>query len=200
MTMKTRQTLKTALIVLLALILLFFAFELLWRRDPIRQSFAELFWQRGNLDLAQRIWQSGIDPHDGDPIPESGMGKTHYRAGDHSEAERYYDQALKEKPDQAGILYDLGNANYRNEKLDDALSHYKSAMLKDPNDQDAKSNYELVLMRQGYKPPKEEQEPEPEQKHEQQEYENILNALDQKESYDRQRERPQDPSGGQRWW
>jgi len=97
-------------------------------------------------------------------------------------------------------------------------------MLLDPKDQAAKSNYELVLKRQGYKPPpppkkgeeEKDQEPKQEQNQDQNQkpkdtqpqpddkkehYSNTLDALDQKEAIDRlNRNKPQKPADGGKWW
>lgn len=103
------------------------------------------------------------------------------------------------------LNYDQGNTQYREEQLDNALESYKKAMLADPSDQDAKSNYELVLNRKGYKKPKPEDHQDEEKEQDKDpvppsDYENTLDALDQKESNDRQEPgRPQEEPM-ERWW
>ena len=88
-------------------------------------------------------------------------------------------------------------------------------MLADPKDKDAKSNYELVLMRKGYKPPKQKpddkegqdpdkQQPKPEEQPqenpEKQQYNSILDALDQKEARDRNKRAEDEFPERDKWW
>jgi len=203
--LRKHHLLRTILLVLAVLILLFFAFELIFRRHVFQHGLASQMYIQQRFSTAESIWQKALNRDDGDPIPENSLGKLWHRRGDQERAIQHLGDAVKEKPNQASGHYDLGNALYRNEQLDDALEQYKTAMLIDPDDQDAKSNYELVLMRQGYQPPppplegEEEQEEPPQDP--QQDYKNTLEALDQKESTDRQADRQNAaPARRGRWW
>lgn len=199
----TRSWLRRLLLILMVLILVFFALEFLLRRNAFINSIATGLYNQGSAAQAARLWESRLDPDDGDPVPEANYAKNSFRQGRHSEADDYVSQALKDAPENPVLNYDKGNNQYRREDLDGALESYKKAMLADPHDQDAKSNYELVLNRKGYKKPKPEDEQQNEQPQPQEprsEYENTLNALDQKESNDRREPaRPQEEQAG-RWW
>ena len=201
-----------------ALILLFLLAHLLFRGQVLSHARASEAYQRGNLQKAGMIWNNLRDHQDGDPIPESSLGKARYRGGNYSESEKNQAEAMKQNNRLARYHYDRGNALYRLNKLDDALKAYRSAMLLDHNDQDAKSNYELVLNRQGYQPPppppkekpapgedqkpeEQPEEPQPQTQAEKEQFRNQLDALDQQEARDRQaREQNNRKGQADKWW
>ncbi|HDP95585.1 MAG TPA: tetratricopeptide repeat protein [Candidatus Aminicenantes bacterium] len=67
-----------------------------------------------------------------------------------------FQEALEEfsrvDPGRCGVSkrdfhYNLGNTYFRLKQFDKALDHYKQALLQDPEDLDAKRNFELALQR-----------------------------------------------------
>ena len=62
--------------------------------------------------------------------------------------------------DPARLAYDQGNVLYRSGELEAALESYRTALRTDPDDEDARFNYELTL-RQLEQGQQEEQEQEP---------------------------------------
>ncbi len=218
--MKPRRLTLFAKIILAVsiLILLFLLFELLFRGQVISHALASSAYNSGKYKQAGETWNRLRDPADGDPIPENSLGKTQFRSGKFGESDKSQAEALKENNQVAQFHYDRGNALYRGGKLDDALKAYRSAMLLDPDDQDAKSNYELVLKRKGYKPPPPEEqpeqkedseqgdpkerqtEPEPPSEDDQEQFRNQLDALDQQEARDRQQQTQPGQKGSGKWW
>ncbi|MCB5247946.1 MAG: tetratricopeptide repeat protein [Candidatus Cloacimonetes bacterium] len=212
------KTIRRVVVAICALILLFLLFELLFRGQVLRHSLASGAYNQGRYQQAGEIWQKLRDAKDGDHIPESSLGKSQYQAGNYGESETSQAEALKENDQASRLHYDRGNALYRGDKLDEALKAYRSAMLLDPDDQDAKANYELVLNLKGYKPPPpppeekpspgqdqdqpdRQTEPEPQPEEEREKFRNQLDALDQQESRDRQAQKPQGKKGGaDKWW
>lgn len=190
-------------LILAAVIALALIVEFLIRKDVLYNSLASMMYNWGKADQAAALWEARLDPEDGDPVPEANYAKNDYKKGRYSQAGEYISSALTDDPENPILNYDKGNTQYRENELDPALESYKKAMLADPNDQDAKSNYELVLNRKGYKKPtKEDQEQQEEEqpRESRNEYENTLDALDQKESNDRQQPaRPQEEPS-ERWW
>lgn len=122
-----------------------------------------------------------------------------YEAGAYSEAERLYRELLEEAPDNAHLLFNLGNTlaqqgekeesaemfrRFRDQaghasakalaeynlghvhaekgKADEALAHFKEALRHDPDDTDAKFNYELLRRRQQEKEQDQEEMPQQE--------------------------------------
>ena len=88
--------------------------------------------------------------------------------------------------------YNLGNTSYKINKKEEAIAYYRKALELNPNDKDAKYNYELLKYQPD--PPKEENQDQDKQEQEQQEQvsedeksqdlkqaESILDALKQDE-------------------
>ncbi len=218
MSPRARSRWRKALLALMILILLFFAFELLFSRHRILHSIASGIYRHGRYGIPERVWNTLSDPEDGDDIPENSLARLKYKAGDTAAAREGFSAAITENEDNPANRYNRGNTHYRQDDLDAALDDYKAAMLADPKDKDAKKNYELVLMRKGYKPPKPKPEdkegdaPQPEQNEpdkaeekpqdeaEKQQYKSILDALDQKESRDRNRDAQPEFPERDKWW
>ena len=207
MSASSRKAWSRILFILALLILLFLLGEFLLRPRVFRHSLASSDYRRGSYSQAERTWKRVQDAKDGDPIPEASLGKLQYKRGDYAQARQRLEESLREKDKFPGSHYDLGNVLYRSEDLDAALEQYKKAMLLDPGDKDAKSNYELVLRRKGYQPPpqssgeQEEQQKQPQTSPQNREqYENTLNALDQKEARERNRQRSKAPAKEGKWW
>lgn len=201
MSYKSIRRIKKSILLLMLLIAIFLIFDFAIRNRTFINSIATSLYKAGKKELAAKMWERKTDAGDKDPIPEANLAKSYYQKGEHSQAEELYSQAIKEQPEHGGIAYDKGNAQYRQDKLDDALKSYLDAMLTDARDQDAKSNYELVLNRKGYKMPKpEDAEKEPPPPEPKGDYENTLNALDQMEPHQRNKPQRGEETWGERWW
>ena len=62
-----------------------------------------------------------------------------------SEAGSIFQEAYHDSLDfSSDLSYNHGNVLYRNEQLDKSLEAYKNTLLKNPNDSDARKNYEFV--------------------------------------------------------
>ena len=62
-----------------------------------------------------------------------------------SEAGSIFQQAYHDSLDfSSDLSYNYGNVFYRGEQLDKSLEAYKNTLLKNPNDSDARKNYEFV--------------------------------------------------------
>ena len=70
-----------------------------------------------------------------------------YRAGDYSSAETLWRSLLNDdlaKPDRAKVLYNLGNAAYRQDELLESIAWYTSAVRTAPRDGEAWRNLEFA--------------------------------------------------------
>ncbi len=209
---KPRRLLAYAALVLALAAILFLLVHLTFRHRVLQHSQASRLYAHNKLDQAEKIWSKSAGKLDGDHIPENSKGKAQYKRGRYGQARDWLQKAVKENGKVPGAHYDLGNALYRGDDLKEALAQYKAAMLLDPQDQDAKSNYELVLRKQGYQPPpppqdgndgedQEQNEPQQSPQEKQEQYNNTLDALDQKEALDRMaRKKPPNQNDGGKWW
>lgn len=76
------------------------------------------------------------------------IASTHYRMGNYEEAVKGFMDVAATAQDallEEQSLYNIGNALYRQGKLEDSVAYYRKALELDPEDQDAKKNLEFVL-------------------------------------------------------
>ncbi|MCB5224024.1 MAG: tetratricopeptide repeat protein [Candidatus Cloacimonadaceae bacterium] len=213
MKLRKLNPIQLSVIILCLLILAFLAFELLFKNKVYRHAKASSSYQKEDYSTAEKIWEKARGGSK-DPIPENSLGKAQYRLGKYQESSKSQAEAIKKNKESSRYHFDRGNALYRQDDMDAALEAYREAMLLDPDDHDAKSNYELVLYRQKYEPPeasngkqdKPQKTPEPEKSppdntDEQNKYSNQLDALDQQEARDRQNQSSNKRfKDGGKWW
>jgi Ca-activated chloride channel family protein len=74
------------------------------------------------------------------------VGSAHYQMRNYAEADRAFSKGLlSDDPEIRGqAIYNLGNAAYRQGRLEEAVELYKAALEIDPGDEDAKFNLEFV--------------------------------------------------------
>lgn len=119
--------------------------------------------RRGNEFYSQQQYQLAIEAYDrglaslSDEAPRllrygllNNLGAALLQAGDAQAAGEAFARALNEAPapaDVARTSYNAGNASFATEDLESALEHYRHSLLTDPNNEDAKFNYEFVKRR-----------------------------------------------------
>ncbi|MBL0057755.1 MAG: VWA domain-containing protein [Elusimicrobia bacterium] len=88
----------------------------------------------------------GVQSHPDDPEARFNLGHALYIEGSYAAAAEAYEktaEAVADPRSKAAVLYDAGNAYYRQGKLDQAMEKYKQALRLNPADVDAKHNLEL---------------------------------------------------------
>lgn len=81
------------------------------------------------------------------------MANAYFRKGDFQQASDLYSTLLDLAPtafDRSKVYHNLGNAQFMNQKLDEAIESYKEALKINPNDEDSRYNlaYALLLKNQ----------------------------------------------------
>lgn len=143
-----------------------------------------------------------------------------YKMGKNDEAAKLFNEAsaLSDPRKKESALYNLGNALFMNNDLENAIKAYVSALRLDPSDRQAKVNLEMALRRQQEQqnqqqqkqqsppPPQEEKQKPPDQQEdmEQKQVEALLDYLKDKESKDMKRQKQQKklvtpPVSGKDW-
>jgi len=107
---------------------------------------------------------------------------------------------LNNAQDKKDILYDRGNIAYLQKDYQKALKDYKEALLLNPNDDDLRANYELTLRKLQKQPNPQPLMQQNEDKHKDEDILNILKGLDNKESTDRQQQKPKQSFKTDKWW
>ena len=109
---------------------------------------------RGNYDEAQAAFhQATLDKPD-NPIAHYNLGTALYRQAKFGEAARTFQAALsrhseraEDTLDRSGILYNLGNAQFKVGDLRGAIDAYQQTLRLNPQDADAHHNLTLALQR-----------------------------------------------------
>jgi Ca-activated chloride channel family protein len=150
---------------------------------------AEKLNNQGNEAYAKEDYMVALHEYQSAQIESPELAEPYYNAANALYREGAYAEALEQMQmalqfvDNESLaeqsIYNLGNTFYNSQELDPAIESYISALLLDPNDQDAKYNLELALQQQQ------------QQEQEQQEQENQDQQQDQSESSENQDEEQQ---------
>lgn len=117
-----------------------------------------------------------------------GLGASLYQLGDAQNAAKSFEDAVKseDKSIQEIAFYNLGNSIYSQQRPKESLAFYRKALELNPNDDDAKFNYELAK----YLSDQQQQDQEQQQDQNQQNEQNNQN--DQNEQNDDQQDTDKD--------
>ncbi len=78
---------------------------------------------------------------------QNNLGLSLHRQENFEEAGRAFEEALVHAPNEDAMTrsaFNAGNNAFTHQQLERALEHYQTALLADPNNEDAKFNYEFV--------------------------------------------------------
>lgn len=129
----------------------------------------------GDYPTAAEAFQKGLDEaaEEGDPSLLFGLtnnlGASRYRMDDHQAALEAFEAAALAATEPAATAtaeYNAGNAAFKAQDLERAVAHYRRALLANPNDPDAKFNYEFVKRQLQ---DQQQQQPQPDQQNDDQE-------------------------------
>ena len=174
--------------------LLIFSLPSLWASGPRANKKGNEAYRKGRYDQALTQYQRGMQSLPGERILSYNSGSALLQQGK-------LDDALKSlmagagdprKAVRAPALYNSGNALFAADKLPEAGSAYREAILSDSEDLDAKFNYELTQYR--LKKQQQEQEKNKDQKKDQKDKKDQNNqdqSQDQK-NQEKQQQQQQD--------
>ena len=150
---------------------------------------------------AMAAYQEGIGAvqEDGPGAVHSGLlnnlGAALYRTGDMEQAGIAFSSAATmalAPEDMVRASYNAGNAAFKAEQLEQALEHYRRALLNDPSNADAKFNYEFVKRQLEEQQQNQEQQDQQNENQENQENENNQDQQDQQDQEGEQDEQQQE--------
>ena len=155
-----------------------------------------LYLQNHQLEEAQGAYERGLDLYqEGGSAGDiyygllNNLGLALHGQGDFKSAQAAFRDAVSSAPvatDETRSLYNAGNNAFATQALDAALEHYRSALLADPQNEDARFNYEYVKrLQQG-------QNNEQEQDNEQQQEQGDQSNEQQQEQEDQSSEQQQE--------
>lgn len=186
---------KIVLLVMILLLLILVA-ELLFRPRTLRSSLAQMLYHQERYESAAKIFERYKE----DEESAANLAKTRYKQGEYQQATDASEDALKSSADAADLHYDRGNIAFKEEDYQTAVEQYEQALLPDSTDDDARANLELALKRLIENPPP-PPKPEPnEDKRDEEEVRNMLEALDNLEARERKNQRKQGIPKTDNWW
>ena len=108
------------------------------------------YYQNREFEEAKNYYESLIRERGNNPQAQFGRGSSSFQQGDMETAEQAFEQSLKSSDLdlRSKALYNLGNTFYKNKKTEEALAYYRKALELDPNDKEAKYNYEFLRYQQ----------------------------------------------------
>ena len=114
----------------------------------ISQDVGYKLYRDGEIESALEYYQALIQLGNDDISREDilyNIGTIYSNMDSISEAGSIFQQAYHDSLDfSSDLSYNYGNVLYRGEQLDKSLEAYKNTLLKNPNDSDARKNYEFV--------------------------------------------------------
>ena len=134
----------------------------------------QLYQQKKYAEAAQ-AYRQGISRMKPEPNPTlsglyNNLGSTLYRQQQYDKANEAFTRSALAATDQASLAraaYNRGNAAYAAQKPEEALNAFRQALLANPNDAQARYNYELVK-RQMQQQKNPQSKPNPNQQNQQQ--------------------------------
>ncbi len=168
---------------------------------------AEELNQDGNKAFAKQAFEEALQAYATAQIESPELAEPYYNAANtlyrqekYAEALEQIEQALSYAEDAQlaqNSLYNMGNSSFNTQEWEPAVEAYKSALLLDPDDKDAKYNLELALLQQQQEQQQEQENQEQEQEQEQSEEGEQQQEQEQSQEGDQQQEQEQSEEGDQ---
>ena len=124
-----------------------------------------LNYQNEDYEAAEMYYDSILSTNKNSSEAHFGKGASLYMKDDVKNAEIKFNESLSSTKEdlKSKAFYNLGNINYKNNNLSEALNFYKKALELNPDDDEARYNYEYIKYQ---KKPEEEENKDEEQKDE----------------------------------
>ena len=144
------------------------------------------YYQNREFEEARNYYESLIRERGNNPQAQFGRGSSSFQQGDMETAEQAFEQSIKSSDLnlRSKALYNLGNTFYQNKKTEEALSYYRKALELDPNDKEAKYNYEFLRYQQD--PPEDDNQKQDQSKEEENKEEQEQEKQEEKDQQDKE--------------
>jgi len=157
--------------------------------------------RKGNARYEAKDWDHALEHYQNaatarpDGMYQYNLGAAAYQKKDYQAATQAFSRSTADaKMDRNRAAYNLGNTRFKAGDLQGALGAYRAALCANPNDADARLNYELALRQLKSSPPDSSQHNQPQQKQKNQQNGNNQN---QQHQSGQNQENKQDQSGQQ---
>lgn len=105
-------------------------------------------YEQEKMDKALGEFESNVINNPGVGELHFNLGNAYYRLGDYNRALTEYDRALRDKEfnERSAAWHNIGNSFFNQQKYKEALDMYRNAIITDPENSDARYNYELTRL------------------------------------------------------
>ena len=114
----------------------------------LSQDMGYKMYKNGDIDSALKYYKKLSDLNDQKLSRDEllyNIGTIYAQIDSASEASSVFEEAYNDSTEFSSDLnYNYGNTLYRSQKLEESLKAFREALLKNPNDLDARKNYEFV--------------------------------------------------------
>lgn len=155
-------------------------------------------YERGEFATAAELYRTAIQSDPDNARLYFNLGNSLAKMGQTEEAQQAYEQYknLTDNPqDQALADYNIGNLLSDSQQLDKAAEYYRQALMGNPDDEDAKHNYELAirqLQQQEQQQQNQDQQQDQEEDQDQQQEQEQRQDQDQEQQQDQNQDQQQD--------
>ena len=134
----------------------------------ICQDMGILNYQNQNYEAAEKYYNSILSTDSDNSEAHFGKGSSLFMQDDIKNAEIKFNESLASSETllKSKAFYNLGNISYKNKKLNDALQFYKKALELNPNDDEARYNYEFIKYQKDPEEKKDDEKKDEEKKDE----------------------------------
>ena len=150
------------------------------------------YYQNQEYEEAKNYYENIIMKKKENVEAHFGSGASSYQKGDWEVAKQSFQESLKSSDDnlRSKTYYNLGNTFYKDNKSEEAISFYRKALELNPNDKEARFNYEYLKYQK--KPPEEDNKEKEKQEQKEEEEEQKEKEQEQKEEEEEQKEKEQE--------
>ena len=147
------------------------------------------YYNNQEFKAAREYYESILQKSNSNSEAQLGRGSSSFQLGDFTTAKDAFEESLESGDNsiKSKALYNLGNILYKNENSEDALSFYRKALELNPNDKEAKFNYELLR----YRPDPQEEDQKNEDKNKQDQDQQQEQDQDQQQEQDQDQQEQQ---------
>ncbi|MFC1785002.1 tetratricopeptide repeat protein, partial [Candidatus Neomarinimicrobiota bacterium] len=103
-------------------------------------------YKNKKFEEAKAYYEKILTAREDNAAANLGLGASQYQLGDITNAAKSFEEALKSEDMniQDRAYYNMGNSLYSQQKIEESIAYYRKALELNPNDNDAKFNYELA--------------------------------------------------------
>jgi len=162
------------------------------------------YYNKDNFQDSEKKFNDNAIRYPDDSRLHFNQGNAQYKNGKLEDAEHSYNLTLKNQDfsERSKALQNLGNVKFQQKDYKNAIKNYRDALIEDPQNMDARYNYELaarMLQRQQQEKQQQnknnenkDQEKKEQQKDQQQQQQGQENKEEQKQQQDKQEQQKQE--------